>query len=172
MGFHTGILARAGLLALGVSNAVPTVAPVGGKTPVIGTNPISLAVPGAAGQIALLIDQSATAVPWTSVQLAADEGKPIPLGWALNSQGEPTTDARAGLAGSMVPAGGVKGFNVGLIVEILCAALAGGSLGVDMGSFTDDDGRFVDNGQSNKIAPCMGSHLRTFMVGESVSRLA
>ena len=147
MGFHTGILARAGLLALGVSNAVPTVAPVGGKTPVIGTNPISLAVPGAAGQIALLIDQSATAVPWTSVQLAADEGKPIPLGWALNSQGEPTTDARAGLAGSMVPAGGVKGFNVGLIVEILCAALAGGSLGVDMGSFTDDDGRFVDNGQ-------------------------
>ena len=78
---------------------------------------------------------------------AAEAGEPIPLGWALDAEGDPTTDAEAGLAGSMAPAGGVKGFSIGLLVEVLCAALAGGKLGPDQGSFTDDDGTPIDNGQ-------------------------
>ena len=147
LGFHTGYLARAGLLALGATNAVPNLAPVGGKTPIIGTNPISYAVPGTDGEISFLVDQSATQVAWTAVKRAAEKGEPIPLGWALDQNGEPTTDAEAGLAGSMAPAGGVKGFSIGLLVEVLCAALAGGELGPDQGSFTDDDGRPIDNGQ-------------------------
>ena len=147
LGFHTGYLARAGLLALGATNAVPNLAPVGGKCPIIGTNPISYAVPGTDGEISFLVDQSATQVAWTAVKRAAEKGEPIPLGWALDQNGEPTTDAEAGLAGSMAPAGGVKGFSIGLLVEVLCAALAGGELGPDQGSFTDDDGRPIDNGQ-------------------------
>ena len=147
LGFHTGYLARAGLLALGATNAVPNLAPVGGKTPIIGTNPISYAVPAPGGEIAFLVDQSATQVAWTAVKRAADAGEPIPLGWALDTDGNPTTDAQAGLAGSMAPAGGVKGFSIGLLVEVLCAALAGGKLGMDQGSFTDNDGKPIDNGQ-------------------------
>ena len=147
LGFHTGTLARAGLFAIGATNAVPTVAPVGGRQPVIGTNPLSFAVPAPGGRIAFLVDQSATAVAWTAVKRAAEDGRPIPEGWALDSEGRPTTDAVAGLAGSMAPAGGVKGFHIGLLVEVLCAALAGGRLGPDMGSFTDDDGKPIDNGQ-------------------------
>lgn len=147
LGYHTGVLARAGLLGIGATNAVPTVAPVGGRVPVIGTNPISYAVPAPGGEIAFLVDQSATAVAWTAVKRAADAGEPIPPGWALDRNGEPTTDAEAGLAGSMAPAGGVKGFSIGLLVEVLCAALAGGRLGPDQGSFTEDDGRPIDNGQ-------------------------
>lgn len=147
LGFHTGTLARAGLFALGATNAVPTVAPVGGHRPIIGTNPISYAVPAPGGEIAFLVDQSATAVAWTAVKRAAEAGRPIPLGWALDADGQPTTDATAGLAGSMAPAGGVKGFAIGLLVEVLCAALAGGRLGPDQGSFTEDDGRPIDNGQ-------------------------
>ena len=147
LGFHTGYLARAGLLALGATNAVPNLAPVGGKTPIIGTNPISYAVPAPGGEIAFLVDQSATQVAWTAVKRAADAGEPIPLGWALDTDGSPTTDAQAGLAGSMAPAGGVKGFSIGLFVEVLCAALAGGKLGMDQGSFTDNDGKPIDNGQ-------------------------
>ena len=147
LGFHTGYLARAGLLALGATNAVPNLAPVGGKTPIIGTNPISYAVPAPGGEIAFLVDQSATQVAWTAVKRAADAGKPIPLGWALDKDGNPTTDAQAGLAGSMAPAGGIKGFSIGLFVEVLCAALAGGKLGMDQGSFTDNDGKPIDNGQ-------------------------
>ena len=147
LGFHTGYLARAGLLALGATNAVPNLAPVGGKTPIIGTNPISYAVPAPGGEIAFLVDQSATQVAWTAVKRAAEAGEPIPPGWALDADGNPTTDAEAGLAGSMAPAGGVKGFSIGLLVEVLCAALAGGKLGPEQGSFTDDDGKPIDNGQ-------------------------
>lgn len=147
LGFHTGTLARAGLLAIGATNAVPTVAPVGGHRAIIGTNPISYAVPAPGGEIAFLVDQSATAVAWTAVKRAADQGQPIPLGWALDAKGSPTTDATAGLAGSMVPAGGVKGFSIGLLVEVLCAALACGRLGPEQGSFTDNDGQPIDNGQ-------------------------
>lgn len=147
LGYHTGVLARAGLFAIGATNAVPTVAPVGGSRPIIGTNPISYAVPAPGGRIAFLVDQSATAVAWTAVKRAAEAGRPIPLGWALDADGQPTTDAQAGLAGSMAPAGGVKGFAIGLLVEVLCAALAGGKLGPEQGSFTDNDGRSIDNGQ-------------------------
>jgi (2R)-3-sulfolactate dehydrogenase (NADP+) len=147
LGFHTGTLARAGLFAIGATNAVPTVAPVGGARPIIGTNPISYAVPAPGGTIAFLVDQSATAVAWTAVKRAAEAGRPIPEGWALDAAGQPTTDAEAGLSGSMAPAGGVKGFSIGLLVEVLCAALAGGKLGPDQGSFTENDGRPIDNGQ-------------------------
>jgi (2R)-3-sulfolactate dehydrogenase (NADP+) len=147
LGYHTGYLAKQGLLAFGFTNSTPAIAPVGGRKAVIGTNPISFAVPGKAGKIAFLIDQSASAVTWTAVKLAADEGRAIPLGWALDSDGKPTTDPARGLAGSMAPAGGYKGFGQGLIVEVMCAALAGARRGPEMGSFMANDGRPIGCGQ-------------------------
>ena len=147
LGFHTGTLARAGLVAFGFTNAMPVIAPVGGAKPVIGTNPLSFAVPGKTGKIALLIDQSSSAVAWTAVKRAADEGKPIPLGWALDSDGKPTTDPDKGLEGSMAPSGGYKGFGQGLIVEVMCAAVAGAFRGPQMGSFMANDGKPIGCGQ-------------------------
>lgn len=147
LGYHTGYLAKQGLVALGFTNSTPAIAPVGGRKPVIGTNPLSFAVPGKAGKIAFLIDQSASAVTWTAVKLAADEGRPIPLGWALDPEGRPTSDPARGLAGSMAPAGGYKGFGVGLIVEVMCAALAGARRGPEMGSFMASDGKAIGCGQ-------------------------
>lgn len=147
LGFHTGYLAKQGLLAFGFTNSSPAIAPVGGKKPVIGTNPLSFAVPGKPGKIAFLIDQSSSATAWTSVKRAADEGRPIPLGWALDSDGKPTTDAEKGLAGSMAPSGGYKGFGQGLIVEVMCAALTGSNRGPQMGSFMANDGKPIGCGQ-------------------------
>jgi (2R)-3-sulfolactate dehydrogenase (NADP+) len=147
LGYHTGYLARNGLLAFGFTNSTPAIAPVGGKKPVIGTNPLSFAVPGKNGKIAFLIDQSSSAVPWTSVKLAADQKRAIPLGWALDADGKPTTDAARGLDGSMAPAGGHKGFGQGLIVEVMCAALAGANRGPQMGSFMANDGKPIGCGQ-------------------------
>lgn len=148
LGFHTGYLARQGLVAFGFTNAMPAIAPVGGRTPVIGTNPLSFAVPGKKkGKIAFLVDQSASAVTWTSVKRAAEEGRDIPLGWALDPDGQPTTDPVKGLAGSMAPSGGYKGFGQGLIVEVMCAALAGALRGPEMGSFQDNDGKPIGCGQ-------------------------
>jgi (2R)-3-sulfolactate dehydrogenase (NADP+) len=147
LGFHTGYLARQGLVAFGFTNSVPAIAPVGGSTPVIGTNPLSFAVPGKKGKVAFLIDQSSSAVAWTAVKRASEEGKAIPLGWALDRQGHPTTDAMKGLEGSMAPSGGYKGFGQGLIVEVMCAALAGALRGPEMGSFVENDGRPIGCGQ-------------------------
>jgi len=147
LGFHTGYLAKRGLVAFGFTNSTPAIAPVGGRKPVIGTNPMSVAVPGRPGKIALLMDQSSSAVTWTAVKLAAEAGKKIPLGWAIDKLGRPTTDPNEGLAGSIAPAAGPKGFNQGLIVEVMCAALAGANRGPQMGSFMANDGRPIGCGQ-------------------------
>jgi (2R)-3-sulfolactate dehydrogenase (NADP+) len=147
LGFHTGFLARHGLVAFGFTNATPAIAPVGGRKPVLGTNPLSFAVPGARGKIAFLIDQSASAVTWTAVKRAAEQNSEIPLGWALDKLGSPTTDPHKGLEGSMAPAGGYKGFGQGLIVEVMCAALTGSNRGPQMGSFMVNDGKPIGCGQ-------------------------
>jgi len=147
LGFHTGNLAKAGLVSFGFTNAMPVMAPAGGRVPVVGTNPISFAVPGRKGKIAFLIDQSSSAVTWTAMKRAAEQGTPIPLWWALDAAGQPTTDAAQGLLGSMAPAGGYKGFGMALLVEVMCACVAGALRGPEMGSFMDDDGRMVGCGQ-------------------------
>jgi (2R)-3-sulfolactate dehydrogenase (NADP+) len=147
LGFHTGTLAKQGLVAFGFTNSTPAIAPVGGRKPVLGTNPLSFAVPGKAGKIAFLIDQSSSAVTWTAVKRAAEEGRKIPLGWALDENGSPTTDPAEGLAGSMAPSGGYKGFGQGLIVEVMCAALTGSLRGPQMGSFMANDGKPIGCGQ-------------------------
>jgi (2R)-3-sulfolactate dehydrogenase (NADP+) len=108
---------------------------------------MSFAVPGKAGKIRFLIDQSSSHIAWTAVKRAAEEGHEIPLGWALDPDGKPTTDPILGLAGSMAPSGGQKGFGQGLIVEVMCAALTGSSLGTAMGSFTAADDQPIDNAQ-------------------------
>jgi (2R)-3-sulfolactate dehydrogenase (NADP+) len=148
LGYHTGTLARQGLLAFGFTNSVPAIAPVGGSIPVIGTNPMSFAVPGAKGKVAFLIDQSSSSVAWSNVNNAAQEGRKIPLGWALDKNGQPTDDPDKGLAGSMAPSGGYKGFGQGLIVEVMCAALAQSLRGPQMGSFVDNDGKPIGCGQA------------------------
>jgi (2R)-3-sulfolactate dehydrogenase (NADP+) len=148
LGFHTGTLARQGLLAFGFTNSVPAIAPVGGSTPVIGTNPLSFAVPGSKGKIAFLIDQSSSATAWTNVKNAAERGEDIPPGWALDVNGQPTDDPVKGLAGSMTPSGGYKGFGQGLMVEVMCAALAQSLRGPEMGSFVENDGKPIGCGQA------------------------
>lgn len=147
LGFHTGTLAKAGLLAFGFTNAMPAMAPVGGRKKVIGTNPLSFAVPAPGGKIAFLIDQSSSAVTWTAVKRAAEDGRAIPLGWALDAAGKPTSDPHKGLAGSIAPAGGTRGFGQGLIVEVMCAALADSFRGLQMNSFIDNKGKSIGCGQ-------------------------
>jgi (2R)-3-sulfolactate dehydrogenase (NADP+) len=147
LGYHTGILAKQGLLALGFTNSIAAIAPFGGKKPIIGTNPMSFAVPGRRGKIRFLIDQSSSHVAWTAVKRAQEDGRKIPLGWALDKDGKPTTDPVKGLEGSMAPSGGFKGFGQGLIVEVLCAAMTGSALGTQMGSFTEADEVPINNGQ-------------------------
>ncbi len=147
LGHHVERLAGAGLTALGFTNAPASIAPVGGRKPVIGTNPFALAVPDGAGGAALLIDQSASVVAKSEIMLRAREGGTIPDHWALDADGNPTTDPAAALKGSMAPAGGYKGFGTGLMVEVFAAAMAGATLGKDASPFSGTVGGPPRTGQ-------------------------
>ncbi len=135
LGHHAERIAEAGLLGLCFTNAPASIAPVGGQLPVIGTNPFALGVPGSDG-VAFVIDQSASAIAKSEIILRAREGRSIEPGWALDRDGNPTTDAQSALKGSMLPAGGQKGFGAGLMVEVFAAALAGATLGKDASPFS------------------------------------
>ncbi len=148
LGCHTDRLTRAGLLALGFTNAPASIAPSGGRKPVVGTNPFSLGVPGADGEPAILIDQSASTIARSEVMKHAREGKPIPEGWALDPDGNPTTDPDVGLTGSMAPSGGYKGVGVAILVETLAAALSGATLGIDASPFSGTKGGPPKTGQA------------------------
>jgi (2R)-3-sulfolactate dehydrogenase (NADP+) len=147
LGYHTARLARAGLVGLGFTNAPASIAPSGGSKPVLGTNPFSVAVPGEDGEPELLIDQSASTIAKSEVMKHAREGKEIPLGWALDANGNPTTDPAAGLKGAMAPSGGYKGVGVALLTEIMAAALTGATLGINASPFSGTAGGPPKTGQ-------------------------
>lgn len=132
-----------GLTALAAANAGPAVmAASGGTTPVYCTNPLAFAVPtGPAGPgsnegaPALVIDQASSSASLAKIRAAAEAGREIPEGWALDPAGRPTTDARAALAGSLIPFGGARGANVALMVELLAAGLTGANWSQDAPPF-------------------------------------
>lgn len=82
--------------------------------------------------MALQFDFATSAVALGTVLVAANTGEPIPLGWAVDAQGEPTTDAKAALEGSLQSMGGYKGYGIGLMVEILAGALTGSNLSIEV----------------------------------------
>lgn len=147
LGYHTYRLAQAGLVGIGFTNAPASIAPSGGAKPVVGTNPFSIAAPGADGEPAILIDQSASTIAKSEVMKHAREGRPIPEGWALDAKGKPTTDPDVGLKGSMAPSGGYKGVGVSLMVEIMAAALTGATLGAEASPFSGTVGGPPKTGQ-------------------------
>lgn len=147
LGYHTDRLAAQGLLGIGYTNAPASVAPVGGRKAVVGTNPFSVAVPGAEGETRILIDQSASVIAKSEIMKHAREGRAIPEGWALSPDGEPTTDADVALKGTMIPSGGYKGFGVALMVELMAAALTGATLGIEASPFSGPAGGPPKTGQ-------------------------
>lgn len=146
LGYHTYRIAKAGLIGIGFTNAPASIAPSGGRTPVVGTNPFSIAVPGG-DEPAILIDQSASAIAKSEIMKHAREGKPIPVGWALDADGRDTTDPERALKGSMMPSGGYKGVGVAILVEVLAAALSGGNLGTQASPFSGPVGGPPATGQ-------------------------
>ncbi len=147
LGFFTGKIARAGFIALGMTNAVAIVAPPGGRTRVIGTNPIAFSVPDGKGGLAMQFDQSTTVTARGKITMAKAADAQIPKGWAVDSDGQPTTDPQAALAGSMLSAGGYKGWGFGLMAELLAAGMTGSLASQDVKSLKAPRGPAHDLGQ-------------------------
>ena len=126
LGYFTEQIAKKNLIGIGFTNASPIVAPPGGKSRIIGTNPIAFSVPDGNCKTAIHFDQSTTAVALGKITMAKAAGEKIPVGWALDKNGKPTTDAAAALQGSLVSSGGYKGWGFGLMAEVLAVGIAGG----------------------------------------------
>ena len=143
---HLEVIGRANLVGLAFSNSPAAMPAWNGKTALFGTNPIAAVFPRRAAE-PLVIDLALSEAARGKIMLAAKEGKAIPLGWAVDKDGQPTTDAKAALAGSMLPAGGVKGAMLALIVELLAVALTGAAFGFEADSFFTDEGNQPRLGQ-------------------------
>jgi (2R)-3-sulfolactate dehydrogenase (NADP+) len=138
-GHHVERLAAQDLVGLCCSNTPKAIAAWGGTAPVFGTNPIAFAAPRAGGS-PVVVDAALSTVARGKILTAAQKGKPIPAGWALDANGRPTTDAQAALSGTLMPLGGVKGAALAFMVEALCTALTGARLATEASSLFDDTG--------------------------------
>jgi delta1-piperideine-2-carboxylate reductase len=121
-----------GLVALAFVNSSTRVVPWGGHEPVYGTNPMAFGVPRRDAW-PMIFDQSSSAVAFGDVKLAALAGRKLPEGAGVDRHGNPTTDAAAVVdGGGLLPFGGHKGSSIALMVELLCAALNGGSFSFEV----------------------------------------
>lgn len=156
---HLRAAAQAGMVGLGFANSPAAMPAAGGRHPIFGTNPVAAVFPRRVDASIneeegtsdpLLIDLSLSEVARGKLMVAAKEGKSIPLGWALDAQGQPTTDPKAGLEGSMLPIGAIsspKGSMLALVVELLVTALIGAQFGFEASSFFVDEGNRPRLGQ-------------------------
>lgn len=147
---HLRAVADAGMVGLGFSNSPAAMPAAGGKHAIFGTNPLAAVFPRRNAD-PLMIDLSLSEVARGKLMVAAQKGQPIPLGWALDSQGQPTTDPQAGLTGVMLPLGAVsspKGSMLALIVELLVTAVVGAQFGFEASSFFVDEGNAPRLGQA------------------------
>lgn len=138
--YFTRRAAQAGCVGLLTTNASPAMAPWGGRGKLVGNNPWSLAAP--AGRYPpMMLDIANTAVARGKLYLAQKRGEAIPLGWASDAEGRPTTDPAAGIAGDILPFGGHKGYAVSVMMDVLSGVLSGSGFGPEITGPYRPDGR-------------------------------
>lgn len=118
--------ARAGFVALHTANTSARVAPFGGIDRVYGTNPVAIAIPRIAPHDPIVVDFSTAATTWGEVLLHLHTGRELPGGWAVDSDGQPTSDPRQALEGAFLSWGGHRGSGLALVAQLL-GVLAGSS---------------------------------------------
>jgi len=139
LGRHVERLAEQGLVALLFANTPGAMAMAGGTKPVFGTNPIAFAAP-LRDRPPVVVDMALSTVARGKILSASQKGAAIPEGWAYDREGQPTTDAKAALAGSLAPMGGAKGAALAFMVEVLAVAIGGQHFAFEASSFLDAEG--------------------------------
>jgi len=142
-----------GMIGFITANCEPYVAPYGGRTPVLGTNPLSYAIPSG-HERAVVVDYATSAAAEGKVRAALLRGDQLPPGWIVDSRGYPSTNPadlyepplppeRIKLAGALLPFGGYKGYGLGLVVDLLAGVLTGAGSSQDMTSGWLTNGVFM-----------------------------
>jgi len=144
--WYTLRAAEQGMVGIVGSNALPTMAPVGGRDKIVGMNPISIAIPGK-NEAPVVLDLAFGATAHGKIRVYHQKGLPIPEGWAYDAEGEPTTDAGVALDGLIQPAGGHKGIALAMMVGMLSTLLSGAKYGTGLGDMVQgpiagNDGQF------------------------------
>lgn len=139
-GFYCKQAAEADLIGIALTNAEPAMPPWGSFRAYFGTNPISLGCP-TDREFPIIVDLSTSQVARGNIIAAAQRGEAIPDNWALDAEGNPTTDPQAALEGSVLPLGGVKGYALALVVEVLAGVLSGAGFGRGVRSMYKDFSR-------------------------------
>ena len=137
LGYYPRHLAERGLVAVATANSPALMSIGGARTPVLGTNPLAYGIPRPGG-FPVVIDQASSSTAFVNIRRAAEAGHPIPAGWALGPDGEPTQDATDAMRGTLLPFGGHRGGNVALLVEVL-ATLSGAAFSLDAAPFDRGD---------------------------------
>lgn len=136
LGYYAEMAVKANMAAIVMTNGTPLMAPWGGITPCIGTNPIAFAVPGRAEPV--ILDMATSASARGKVFVAAQKGIKLPEGIALNREGEPTTDPKEALEGLLLPVGGPKGYGLSLMIDIMAGIMTGSKHGRQITSLYGD----------------------------------
>ena len=130
LAWYAEALAQAGLVSIILTTSEALVHPFGGGKALLGTNPIAVGVPTDSGPF--VIDLATSLVSMGEIHDHAHRGAPLPAGWALDADGQPTTDPEAAKRGAIAPFGAAKGYALGLAFELLVTALTGAALGRDV----------------------------------------
>ncbi|MDQ0286167.1 LDH2 family malate/lactate/ureidoglycolate dehydrogenase [Desulfofundulus luciae] len=134
--YYCKMATRWQMIGMAFTNSPPGIPPWGGRKPYFGTNPIAFAFP--TNEYPVVVDMSSSTVARGNIILAAREGREIPLGWAIDAEGRPTTDPQKALGGAVLPVGGAKGYALALAVEVLSGILSGSAYGPGVGWIYDD----------------------------------
>jgi LDH2 family malate/lactate/ureidoglycolate dehydrogenase len=127
LAYYAEHVANLGLTCIALTVSEALVHPWGGRKAMIGTNPIAIGVP--ADPNPMVLDMATGLVSMGKIHDHANRNAPIPLGWALDANGDPTTDAAAAKKGAIAPFGGPKGYALGLAFEVLVSSLASAAIG-------------------------------------------
>ncbi|GAB4114151.1 MAG: Ldh family oxidoreductase [Candidatus Caldatribacteriota bacterium] len=138
--YYALMAVKEGMIGIVMSNSPSTVAPWGGAEPFLGTNPVAIAVP-AGNDYPIVLDMATSMVARGKIRLALKNNQDIPLGWALDIDGNPTTDPEKAIKGALLPFGGPKGYAISLLVQIFSAVLTNSAREMDVRSIDDFSGK-------------------------------
>jgi LDH2 family malate/lactate/ureidoglycolate dehydrogenase len=130
-GRYARLMAEQGCVGIVMSNTRPLMPAPGGAEAMVGNNPVAIALPSA-GKYPVETDMALSATAMGKIRLAAAAGQSIPSGWAVNSEGQPTTDPAEAIKGMLLPAAGPKGFGLAFVIDLLCGGLSGGAIGAEV----------------------------------------
>lgn len=120
------------MIGLATTNALPTMAPWGGTERLLGINPLGIAIP-AGKEFPIVYDAAFSGSSHGKIRIYQQRGEPIPEGWALDAQGQPTTDPALAIDGLLMPIGGYKGTALAMIMGVLSSMLSGAAYGTELG---------------------------------------